>query len=354
MKESTSSLGFEKHPSLLAPEIATALARRPPELALSPVSFSVKGESLGNDLITESSDFPGRRIATNFSLGGLASEIRYVPNSTATNLNDALVPPGNGNPEHKLTNTFGFPQGNVEVMYVITRDGQIVLGTRPHDVRRPHPTLVNEPDPEILSGGTISMKDGLIYEIRDDSGHFQPTYAGVEALLRAFSHVPRSLFHQNFQGFKPFQARPILPDFSTPTERNLRIGLQGMLAERAQETSGILKKRIQDDGNALGNEKANKNVQALTKILNRHTPLIEEARRLLTDLISFATEHGAAVNGDLALKGIVVARNLIKELSAEVGALPNADTMRVSILAHDQVFGAVTQFLDDFARLPIG
>lgn len=90
-------------------------------------SFPVSSASLANGLITHPSDVRGVNIATNHDLFGLGTEARYVRNPTAMPLGDAILPPGHGNPEHRLAERFAFPADRTEIMYVVTRQGKLVL-----------------------------------------------------------------------------------------------------------------------------------------------------------------------------------------------------------------------------------
>jgi len=329
--------------------MAMVLARTSPQ-SMPPPSFSVNLGSLRNDLVTRSSDFSAQCIAVEFDLFGLGSEIRYVGNPTATPIGDAILPPRGGNPEHSLAPRFALPPGNTEVMFVVTREGKLILGTRPHDVRRPHPTLVGESDPSILTGGTITMKDGLIYEVRDDSGHHMPSFSGVDALLKAFSTLPQSLYHPRFQGFKPFGAAPIRPDFTIATLRNERICIQRELRLRAQTTVAKLTERIRTNQQTVGNPRA---TGGYPKILERHAGLVEEALELLGDLIFFAARYVRDLNQGLADQGIFAARSVIRQLnSTRMVDVTDSNTMRVAILAHNAIFTEVNRVLNAFIQTP--
>jgi hypothetical protein len=236
-----------------------------------------------NDLQTESSDVPGQNIADYVYQDPndpTMSVVRYVPNPTATNALDALVADALGLPT--LQDQFANPAGDVEVMFVVKDDGSIILGTRPEDLRRPHPTLVGEPDPGVLTGGTFTMKDGLIYEVRDDSVHFQPGQAGVESLLRAFSAMPRTVFHPEFAGFKPFGAPHIQPDFAYGPGWDQDIFNEQMaLREGATNLQGELLNRLSSNEGFISNM-ANGGMDLPEKgfltNLSRAKPLLENSK----------------------------------------------------------------------------
>lgn len=267
-----------------------ALVLVAPMKSIGPPSYPVVTLSMQNDLRTVSSDFPLRMIASRHPLlpnlpDDYFSEVEYVPNITATQIHRAIEPPGTRSPEHTLRADFAFPGGNTEVMFVVTRSGELIFGTRPHDVRRPHPTLVGTRDPEVLAGGTISMMDGLIHEVRNDSGHHQPGFAGLEAILKAFSRLPRSLYHGGFKGFKAFGAPAVIPEFARATERNERMHSHATLRARAQKLQGEIAQRLRN--NKLTQSNPNARID-LAKVTERHDKLFADAKTLLLNLIHFA------------------------------------------------------------------
>lgn len=208
-------------------------------------AFGVQRLSLANDLQTRSSDFPDRMIARQITEGGFV-EHEYVPNITATRISDMLRTDRGGQPA--LTEAFAQLPPKTELMFVLTRDGELVFGTRPEDVRRPHPTLVGSTDPEVLNGGTISIQNGLIKEIRSDSGHHQPGGHGMEALLGAFKGVPQSLFHPDFS-FKPYGADPIKPEWAKATPRSLALVETTRIPRDATALLKTMQERVQQDEN---------------------------------------------------------------------------------------------------------
>lgn len=119
------------------------------------------------------------------------------------------------------------------------------------------------------------MRDRLIYEVRTDSGHYQPT------------------------------------------ERNPRIGTQITLRNQVQQLSQKLKERVRSNGDILGHPRVNDEIASLGKVLERHEAIISEAQQSLKDMISFARFYGMDVNADLATAGIQRARDLRNLLPIE-------------------------------------
>lgn len=286
--------------------------------AIGPPTFPVNAHSMGLDLRSLSSDFPLRNVAVQLPppVGNLG-QIEYARNPTARPMHRAIRAPGPSSPEHTLHPSLAFPAEDTEVMFVVTRDGELIFGTRPEDVRRPHPTLVGEVDPEILSGGTITMRDGLIYEIRNDSGHHQPSYSATESLLKAFSRLPRSVFHGGFQGFKPFGAPAIIPEFARATPRNERIHTQTTMCSRAQRICQDIVNRIRSDRAILANPRARMD---LIVILDRHDRILHDAATLLGEMIDFAHRHPIFADPLQVQRAISGARGLQQNILRIVNA----------------------------------
>lgn len=68
----------------------------------------------------------------------------------------------------------------------------------------PHPTLVGGDNPQVKAAGTIDIRDGKIYSVTRESGHFQPGVDSMDVVRRIFIQtLPKGVFHKNFQGFNP-------------------------------------------------------------------------------------------------------------------------------------------------------
>jgi hypothetical protein len=205
-------------------------------------------------------------------------------------------------------------------MYVITRRGELVFGTRPHDVRRPHPTLVGEVDPEVLGGGTIDMRNGRIYEVRADSGHHRPTSAGTEAMILAFSRLPRSVFHPDFRGFVPHGEPPIVPEFIVPRWRQRLRAIQNRadrmknhLSERAKGYARLLANHsiIERNGTNDANSKLN-------AIIAGQARLIREAEQFGPEIASFLTREYRSINQHEADAMICAGQTLMRQIFNEI------------------------------------
>ena len=93
----------------------------------------------------------------------------YFKNPSATNLVDAI----HGNYVDLEGN-----HANGDFTYVMTTKGDIVFGKRcnPNDGRKrsPHPTLVGGKNPQVQCAGIINIRNGKIYSVNTDSGHYRP------------------------------------------------------------------------------------------------------------------------------------------------------------------------------------
>lgn len=126
---------------------------------------------------------------------------RYVNNPTSTNIND-LIKPG--------SNYVGNSQKNGQFMYVVDKEGNIIIGTRGKDLvtgetlHMPHPTLIGGENPTVQGAGMVEIRGGKIYIIDNSSGHFKPDATSLDAVKNSFDNLPNNVFHKNFQGYVPF------------------------------------------------------------------------------------------------------------------------------------------------------
>jgi hypothetical protein len=139
-------------------------------------------------------------------------EDNYVRNPTRVHINTLVEKDSLIEGAYKLK--LGDSDQSFETLYVVDRSGAIYVGTRPLEQRLPHPTLIELPDPEALSGGLLKVGSGLLLEVDLASGHFKPGMFAMEATLKAFSLLPPSIYHEKFKGFKPFEGDAIKPAFS--------------------------------------------------------------------------------------------------------------------------------------------
>ena len=124
-----------------------------------------------------------------------SKEHGYFKNPTATKLNDAA----DGNSVYLDGN-----KANGTYTYVMNQDGEIVFGKRsnPNDSskRAPHPTLIGGKDPQVQAAGMITLKNGKIYSVDNQSGHFRPniqSMSKVESALQKLYESNPSLFDKN-------------------------------------------------------------------------------------------------------------------------------------------------------------
>lgn len=117
--------------------------------------------------------------------------IGYSRNPTAQNLSSMI----NGN--YIVSKTF-----NKTVPYVITTDGQIIIGDRNGNGKgagklpTPHPTLIGGLDPKVKMAGILDIRGGKIYSYDDRSGHYRPNVKSMKWADIAFDSYPK---HKNYK-----------------------------------------------------------------------------------------------------------------------------------------------------------
>ena len=119
----------------------------------------------------------------------------YFKNPTATNLENAAQNGSvyiNGN------------KANGQYTYVMNQNGEIIFGKRsnPNDSskRAPHPTLIGGKDPEVQNAGMITFKNGKIFYVDNQSGHYRPNIQSmgkVESALQKLYERDPKLFHKD-------------------------------------------------------------------------------------------------------------------------------------------------------------
>jgi hypothetical protein len=147
----------------------------------------------------------------------IEDEYNYIRNPTRSPMNSLLVVDDAIQKTYKVS--LKDSTDNFETLYVINPSGEIFVATRALHVRMPHPTLLEVPDPEVIAGGLLKIKDSLLMSVDMASGHFKPGMMAIEVMLRAFSRLPESLYHQNFRGFFPYGAPALVPDFTQMRKR---------------------------------------------------------------------------------------------------------------------------------------
>lgn len=99
----------------------------------------------------------------------------------------------------------GFENGRF--MYVVGTDGEVVLARRLGEpggaagraTGMPHPTLLGGDKPVVLAAGEVEIRGGKIYNIDNQSGHFQPTRKAMRTSVKAFLRLPPTAFHPEFK-----------------------------------------------------------------------------------------------------------------------------------------------------------
>lgn len=316
------------------------------------VSFGVFSDSLTNDLATSSSDASGN-IARRLLWRDVELGVRYVSNPTRMVFGEAIE---RGGPAHQLVPALRNPGANIEVMYVITRAGELVFGVRPHDVRRPHPTLVGEDDPEVLGGGTILMRDGRIVRVRADSGHHRPTGLGTEAMLLAFSRLPRSLFHPDFEGFEPHGAPLIVPTFIVPAWRRELRALQA----QARAMATTLRQRIAGNARLIANrhymtppgKEAAKVQSDFNRAIGGQSRVILDAARLGTEIGRYLSDIYAAIEPARARALLRAANNARENIELHNrNALANVALNWAMLEFNVDVMEEIANLLDQFVAI---
>lgn len=120
--------------------------------------------------------------------------VGYKKNPTAQNLGKMI----NGN--YIVSKHF-----NKKVPYVITVDGEVIIGSRngngktPSKLPTPHPTLIGGRDPKVRMAGMLDIRGGKIYSYDNQSGHYRPNIKSMKWADKAFKSFPK---HKKFNGGK--------------------------------------------------------------------------------------------------------------------------------------------------------
>ena len=310
--------------------------------ALGTPTFGVNPHSRNEDLQARSSDFP-RTIAIDIAAQfGMGQEVvtDYVGNPTIRSGREAL----SGN--RRLHPELGRPHPGTEVMWILSEQTGLAFGNRPANVRRPHPTLIGGVEPQAMSGGTITPRSGRIFEIRDDSGHFQPGRSGIEAALRAFGSLPVEAFHPAFRGFRPFGGEGIAPGPLAPMLT---------LRDDAERLAHDLRQRPQADARIPANHFA----RAAATARDRHTGLLDRADALLVRIDAFLERHVRHMPRDrlevlLLLAEIRLARMHVLLASMQLALLQPEQMRPQDLAANHRAFAAAALALETFAAAADG
>lgn len=118
---------------------------------------------------------------------GVYHDGKYDKNPSAKNLNDMIS-----------GNYIGDKRTNLDLPYVITQDGDIIVGRRNGNGRNglatPHPTLIGGKDPQVAMAGMLHIQGGKIASYDNNSGHFKPNIKSMDVADKAFSKLPEKLF----------------------------------------------------------------------------------------------------------------------------------------------------------------
>ena len=123
-------------------------------------------------------------------------ETGYFKNPSARSLRESV----NGNKIYQ----FNGKKAEGDFMYVMNKKGEIIFGKRvnPNNSsgRSPHPTLIGGKDPQAQCAGIINFKDGRIFRIDNQSGHFKPdirSLGKIEEFMQKLYDENPLLFHKS-------------------------------------------------------------------------------------------------------------------------------------------------------------
>ncbi len=119
----------------------------------------------------------------------------YFQNPTATMLENAV--------QHDSFYIEG-SKANGQYAYVMSQSGDIIFGKRSNPInplkRSPHPTLIGGKDPEVQNAGMITFRNGKIYSVDNNSGHYRPDIKSMEKtdkILEEMCNRNPKLFHKD-------------------------------------------------------------------------------------------------------------------------------------------------------------
>ena len=95
-------------------------------------------------------------------------------------------------------NYIGNKHTNLDLPYVITTSGDIIVGRRNGNgskgLQTPHPTLIGGKDPKVAMAGMLHIHGGKIFSYDSNSGHFKPNIKSMSVANEAFSKLSPILF----------------------------------------------------------------------------------------------------------------------------------------------------------------
>jgi len=90
-------------------------------------------------------------------------------------------------------------KANGRFTYVLDENGNIIVGKRSNPnnptKRAPHPTLIGGKDPQVQVAGIITIKNGKISAVDNQSGHFRPNIQSMEKVDAALQKICNSTPH---------------------------------------------------------------------------------------------------------------------------------------------------------------
>lgn len=126
--------------------------------------------------------------------GVYSDELGYARNPTAVNARDSVR-------DGVLIDHEGKPMDG-HYTYAVKENGELVIGERNGNGKdgktTPHPTLVGGRGPRVKVAGMVTMSNGKIVKYDNESGHFKPSNLSMPEADKAFSQLPESAFHRNF------------------------------------------------------------------------------------------------------------------------------------------------------------
>lgn len=82
--------------------------------------------------------------------------------------------------------------------YVVNENGKLIFGKRnnPDDPtkRSPHPLLIGGKDPKVQCAGMIDIRNGKIFNVNHNSGHYKPNEKSMEVVEKILSSLPKQAF----------------------------------------------------------------------------------------------------------------------------------------------------------------
>ncbi len=116
----------------------------------------------------------------------------YTKNPTAVRLKDKIK-----------GNYIGDKHTNMQVPYVITPKGDIIIGKRNGNGKAglptPHPTLIGGKNPKVMCAGILEISGGKIKSIDVRSGHYKPNVKSLPKAKEIFENLPKNLFHRKYE-----------------------------------------------------------------------------------------------------------------------------------------------------------